>query len=195
MRGLLDEQLRLLVRSAAAGNDRAFTALVEALHGTLFRWALVRVRDPDSADDLVQQTLVRVHQQLRHYRGESRVSTWMFRIMARLASDTARKDVRRRELLERMTGDTDSMELHARPDPAEAIHAADAIRRIGELLEDLPARQREILNLVDLEGISPQEVSLMLTMTPATVRANLFKARRALRARLLAEGFNGRRED
>lgn len=193
--GPIDDKLRLLVRSAAAGDDRAFTALVEALHGTLFRWALVRVGDPDSADDLLQQTLVRAHQGLRQYRGESSVSTWMFRIMARLASDTMRKDLRRRVLLERVAGDTDSREINARLDPADSIHAADAIRRISVLLGELPARQREILNLVDLEGISLQEVSLMLAMEPVTVRANLFKARRALRTRLLAEGFKGSLED
>jgi RNA polymerase sigma-70 factor (ECF subfamily) len=190
----IDDKLRLLVRSAAAGDDRAFTALVEALHETLFRWALVRVGDPDSADDLVQQTLVRAHRGLRQYRGESSVATWMFRILARVTSDTIRKDVRRRELLESAAAETDNMEINAHLDPANSNHNADAVRRISVLLEELPLRQREIFNLVDLEGISLHEVSHMLSMKPVTVRANLFKARRALRTRLLAEGFKGRLE-
>lgn len=195
MSGAVDDRLRLLVRSAAAGDDRAFTVLVRELHGTLFRWALVRTGDLDSADDLVQCTLVLAHQALRLYRGESSVSTWMYRIMARQASDAMRKDLRRRGLLERLARDPDGAEADARHHPADSIHAADAVRRIGVLLEELPARQREIFNLVDLEGISPQEVSEMLDMEPVTVRANLFKARRALRSRLLAEGFNGSQED
>lgn len=195
MSGAIDDKLRLLVRSAAAGDERAFTALVRELHGTLFRWALVRTGDPDSADDLVQRTFVRAHQGLRQYRGESSVSTWMYRIMARLASDAARKDRRRRGLLESMLRDTEGAESDARLHPANSINAADAIRRIGALLEELPARQREIFNLVDLEGISPQEASEMLDMEPVTVRANLFKARRALRTRLLAEGFTGSLEE
>lgn len=191
MSGALDDKLRLLARSAAAGDDRAFTALVRELHAKLFRWALVRTGDPDGADDLVQRTLVRVHQRLRQYRGESSVSTWVFRIMTRLANDAARKDLRRRELLAGMATDTEAPEGDAGLHPAHAIHASDAVRRIGALLTELPARQREIFNLVDLEGISPQEASQMLDMEPATVRANLFKARRTLRARLLAEGFTG----
>lgn len=195
MSGATDDKLRLLVRSAAAGDDRAFADLVRELHGTLFRWALVRTGDPDSADDLMQRTLVRAHQGLQQYRGASSVSTWIYRIMARLASDAARTDLRRQGLLASMAGDTAGTEREARRHPVDSIHASDAIRRIAVLLNELPVRQREIFNLVDLEGISPQEASEMLDMEPVTVRANLFKARRALRTRLLAEGFTGSLEE
>lgn len=195
MSGALDDQLRLLARSAAAGDDRAFAALVRELHPRLFRWALIRTGDPDGADDLVQHTLVRIHQALRQYRGESSVFTWSFRIMTRLANDATRKDLRRRGLLAGMAREMEGPEGDGGPHPAHAIHASDAVKRIGAFLAELPARQREIFNLVDLEGITPQEASQMLEMEPATVRANLFKARRALRTRLLAEGFTGSLEE
>jgi RNA polymerase sigma-70 factor (ECF subfamily) len=115
--------------------------------------------------------------------------------MARLASDAARTDLRRQGLLASMAGDTAGTEREARRHPVDSIHASDVIRRIAVLLNELPVRQREIFNLVDLEGISPQEASEMLDMEPVTVRANLFKARRALRTRLLAEGFTGSLEE
>jgi RNA polymerase sigma-70 factor (ECF subfamily) len=81
-----------------------------------------------------------------------------------------------------MTHDTDS-ESPRQPDHVAGEHGiADVVR---EFLTELPQRQREVFNLVDLQDATSIEVSEMLNMKPVTVRANLFRARRALRARIL----------
>jgi len=58
---------------------------------------------------------------------------------------------------------------------------------VRTFFDDLPPRQREVLDLADLQGFAPGEIAEMLKMNPVTVRAHLFRARRTLRARMLEE--------
>jgi RNA polymerase sigma-70 factor (ECF subfamily) len=65
------------------------------------------------------------------------------------------------------------------------LHAEDLIEGIDHLLQALPAKQRELFDLIDLQGFAPAEVAEMLDMNPGTVRVHLFKARRRIRAWIL----------
>ena len=71
-------------------------------------------------------------------------------------------------------------------DPGGRVDRQRAATVIRELFSDLPRRQREIFDLVDLQGLSPAEVAERTGMRPVSVRANLFKARKAIRDSLLA---------
>jgi len=130
------------------------------------------------AEDIVQQALVKILNGLDSFEGRSRFTTWLFRITVNEASSWSRLASRRaRRLAQGVTS----------RGHAEAPDEREDARRLAELalslFRDLPRRQREILDLVDLQGFAPAEAAEMLDMNPNTVRANLFKARRALRAR------------
>ena len=71
-------------------------------------------------------------------------------------------------------------------DPGGRVDRQRAATVIRELFSDLPRRQREIFDLVDLQGLSPAEVAERTGIKPVSVRANLFKARQSIRAGLLA---------
>ena len=65
------------------------------------------------------------------------------------------------------------------------IHVGRMVELVRTYLEELPTRQREVLDLVDMQGFAPAEVAEMLDLNAATVRTNLFKARRAVRKKVL----------
>lgn len=177
----LDAQLASL---ASAGDDAAFTSLVTRFQPAVFRWSLIFARDPDEAEDITQEVFVRVHRQIGGYRSDGPLEAWIYRITRRTATQLRRKRGRRGRL---------ALTPAARPDrevyttdPGGRVDRQRAATVIHELFSELPRRQREIFDLVDLQGLSPIEVAERTGMKPVSVRANLFKARKAIRDGLLA---------
>jgi len=185
--GSSGEDLDDLARRAVAGDARAFDALVRGVHRRIHRWALARLGDPDDADDVAQAVLVRLHRKLDTWRGRGRVTSWLYRTTANECSSWHRRLARRRRGWERFrarTADEDGMS--AREPSGAAARSTEVAALVIHYFEALPDRQREVFDLVDLQGYTPAEVAEMLDLNPGTVRANLFKARRSIRARILA---------
>ncbi|MBI2403440.1 MAG: RNA polymerase sigma factor [Gemmatimonadetes bacterium] len=181
-----DEGLEQLVRQAQSGDEEAFRRLVERCHAQVYRWALVRTGDVDDADDVAQNVLVRLSTHLDRYDGRSRFTSWLYRVTANAAGGFFRRAAARRRMIERVKqSDTDAGTGPA--DPLGQVHTANAAGIVRTFFNDLPARQREILDLADLQGFAPGEIADMLKMNAATVRTHLFRARRTLRARMLEQ--------
>jgi RNA polymerase sigma-70 factor (ECF subfamily) len=177
----VDVQLASL---AAAGDDSAFATLVTRYQPAVFRWALIFARDPDEAEDITQEVFVRVHRQLEQYRSDGSLEAWLYAITRRAATQLRRTQRRRRKL---------SLSPAAAPmrdvyttDPGGRVDRERAANLIRELFSALPARQREIFDLIDLQGLSPAEAAERTGMKAVSVRASLFKARAAIRAKFLA---------
>src|SRR5947199_8701190 len=177
----LDVQLASL---ASAGDDAAFTSLVIRFQRAVFRWALTFARDPDEAEDIAQEVFVRAHRQIGNYRSDGPLEAWLYRITRRTATQIRRTRKRRGRL---------ALTPAARPardvyttDPGGRVDRERAATVIRELFSALPQRQREVFDLVDLQALSPAEVSARTGMKPVSVRTNLFKARKAIRDSLLA---------
>ena len=179
-----DEDLDHLVRQAQSGNEEAFRRLVQRCHGQVYRWALARTGDADDADDVAQDVLVRLSTHLDRYDGRSRFTTWLYRVTANAAGGLFRRGAARRRMVERLAqwGADDAV---APADPLGQVHTADVAGLVRAFFNELPGRQRDVLDLADLQGYAPTEIAEMLKIDPATVRAHLFRARRTLRARML----------
>ena len=177
----VDVQLAAL---AAAGDEGAFTTLVTRCHPAVFRWSLTFANDADEAEDIVQEVFVRAHRLLSQYRSDGSLGAWLYAITRRTANQWRRTRKRRKRL---------SLSPAAAPlrdvyttDPGGRVDRERAAVVIRELFAELPTRQREIFDLVDLQGFSPTEAAERTGMKPVSVRANLFKARAAIRAKFLA---------
>ena len=177
----LDAQLASL---ASAGDDTAFTALVTRFQPAVFRWALIFARDPDEAEDITQEVFVRVHRQIGHYRSDGPLEAWLYRITRRTATQLRRTRGRRGRLV--LSSAARAERDVYTTDPGGRVDRQRAAMIIRELFSELPRRQREVFDLVDLQGLSPAEVAERTGMRPVSVRANLFKARKAIRDSLLA---------
>jgi RNA polymerase sigma-70 factor (ECF subfamily) len=173
-----------LVSLAASGDDSAFTTLVTRFQPAVFRWALMFAADADEAEDITQEVFVRTYRQLGSYRADGSVEAWLYRVTRRAATQMRRTRRRRGRL---------ALSPAARPlhdvyttDPGGRVDRERAAIVIRELFAELPRRQREIFDLVDLQGFSPSEAAERTGLKPVSVRANLFKARKAIREGLLA---------
>jgi RNA polymerase sigma-70 factor, ECF subfamily len=175
---------RVLVARAERGDVAAFTALVTALQPVVHRWALVFAADPDEADDIVQETFVQMHRHLGQFQGAAPLEGWLYGIVRRAAGQR-RRTVRRRLRLAASVRALPERDVYL-TDPGARVDRAWVAARVRDAFRGLPARQREVFDLVDLQGYEPAEVARMTGANPATVRANLFKARAAVRAHLIA---------
>jgi RNA polymerase sigma-70 factor (ECF subfamily) len=180
---MTDAETAALVARAAGGDGNAFTELVREHHKLVFRWALVVADDPDDADDLAQAVWIKAYRGLKGYRGGAKFTTWLYRITYNTAVEVGRKRNRQSTAL------AGQRESEGAPDEAAPAHEdldrARLIDVVREMLTGLPPRQRAVFALADLDGVSTAEIADRLEIEEATVRVTLFKARRAIRSRLL----------
>jgi RNA polymerase sigma-70 factor, ECF subfamily len=178
---LVDEDVRLML-AFRAGDERAFDALFERWAGRVLRFVERMVGEASVAEDLVQETFVRVWRARERYEPEARFSTWLFTIAGNAARNELRRPARRAphaSLDEEREGA--SLELAAEGPGADVL--VDA-RRTGQGLEaalaGLPERQREALWLRAVEGLSYAEVAGALATSEQAVKALIHRARVAL---------------
>jgi len=174
-----------LVIRASMGDAEAFRLLVRRFHETIYRWALGSTGDRDDADDVTQQVLLKIHGSLATLRESGHLRTWLFRVTHNTALELHRVRGRRAAALDRelllTPGERVALE------PVDRIDLERTVTLVQHYFEELPDRQRLIFDLADFQGFTPAEIGEMLEMEQVTVRANLCKARRAIRTRILRD--------
>jgi RNA polymerase sigma-70 factor (ECF subfamily) len=173
-----------LVEQTRNGDERAFTQLVRRVQPRVHRWVLSYAMSADEADDIVQEVFVLVLERLDQYRGEGSFQPWLYRVATRAAGRANRKMRRRAALRAGPRAIPDRLVYET--DPGGRVDRDRLTAMIREFWQELPERQRVVVDLVDLQGHSPNEAAEMLELNQSTLRANLFKGRQTLRSRLLA---------
>jgi RNA polymerase sigma-70 factor (ECF subfamily) len=162
----------------AQGDERAFQVLVERWEGPLFAFMARMLGDAAEAEDLAQETFLRVYAQAGRYRAANRFRSWLFRIGGNLA----RSRLRRRRVLRWVRFEPG---LHDRaasgPAPDRALEREEVRSAVQEALDRLPDRQREAVILRRYQGLSYREIASALGTTEAAVESLLQRAAMALR--------------
>jgi RNA polymerase sigma-70 factor (ECF subfamily) len=136
-------------------------------------------------DDLVQEVFVIAFRGLGRFRGEARLSTWLYRICINVALGRIRSKTRKPPPVPMASP------LEERPDlspesPEEALSRAQDRARVYRALEAMPAKKRMVLYLHEIEGLDLKQIAYLVGANPVTVRTRLFYARREF-YRLLGE--------
>ncbi len=173
------EEAALLARARSgsrAERDAAFARVYQLHRERTMALCLHIAGRRAEAEDAVQETFVSVHRALASFRGEARLSTWIFRIAVR---EALRQRARRREDLAASLDD----EPAAAPagDPAIRREQRDALRRA---LDRLSAEHRTVLSLFAVDGLSHREIADVLGIPEGTVWSRLHLARKRLAAEL-----------
>lgn len=197
-----------MVKALRAGDEDAFVALVERLHGTLLRLALVFVPNRAVAEEVVQETWLRVLQGIGRFEERSSLKTWISRILVNTAKTRARREGR--SVPFSALGEADDGTGEPFPDedrflpaddpnypghwtsipkswddvPERRLLSGETRARIEAALEGLPARQREVLTLRDIEGWHAEEVCNFLELSESNQRVLLHRARARVRRAL-----------
>lgn len=172
-----------LVASLSGGRrerDAAVRELFELTRTSLYGLALRMTGHPELADDAVQEAFVDVLRGVGGFRGEARLSTWLFRVAVRAATRVAARARRREELLpEGLDAGGES--------PAHSAAQRDAAARILAAIAALPAPLRAVVALSALDDLPQTEVARVLGLPTGTVYSRLHEARARLRESLAQE--------
>jgi RNA polymerase sigma-70 factor, ECF subfamily len=193
----MDTDRELLVR-LRSGDEQAFVSLVERYHEPMLRLAVSFVPSRAVAEEVVQDTWLAVLRGLDGFEGRSSLKTWLFRILVNRARTTGTRELRSVPMadpepavdpsrFDASGGWADPPErwIEEAEGRMEAVKLADRIRTwIGEL----PARQREVVILRDLEEMSSGAVCAVLDISEANQRVLLHRGRSRLR-QLLEDEF------
>lgn len=168
-----------VVRDVLEGDRDAFRLLVRRYGDLLHAHALRMVGSPDIAADLVQKAFVKGYRKLGSCREPERVGAWLFRILANTCRDHVRSP-RRRDVSLQALPDLPS----GRGDPSDAAARAEVRVRVLEALARLTPEQREAFVLKHVEGLSYEEIAAAMSLSVASLKMRVHRARESLRGLL-----------
>jgi RNA polymerase sigma-70 factor (ECF subfamily) len=188
-----------LVSRLKSGEDAAFAEVIELYGGRCLAVARRFMRSEDDAQDAVQDAFLSMFKNIGRFDGQSRLSTWLHRIVVNACLMKLRSKQRRPEtsiegLLPTFVEDGHSAKPYRawRDEPGKAGEREELRRLVREKIDELPEGYRDVLLLRDIEGLDTAETAAAMEMTETAVKTRLHRARQALRE-LLDGHF--RRED
>lgn len=184
----MDEEL---IRRAAGGDSGAFETLLRACQKPVYNLALRMTGNPDDAQDLTQETFLRVWRGLSGYRFDASFTTWLYRLTGNVCIDFLRRR-RRENTVSLYRGENEEWELSL-PDPAPCAETQVMTRltrgEVAEALNKLEPEYRQALILRVINGLSYAEIAAVLEVPEGTVKSRIARAREKMR-RLLKKSGN-----
>jgi RNA polymerase sigma-70 factor (ECF subfamily) len=168
--------------AAASGASTDAAAVWDEFHQSLLAFIARRVRDRDTAEDLLQDVMLRIHRHAGELEHVSAVGAWVHQITRNAITDHYRRAVQRHE---RPVG------IEMRGDDVEPVHMHDTARSeiaacLRPLLEELPPAHREALSLTELGGLSQAEAARQLGVSGSGMKSRVQRGRAQLRDLLVA---------
>ena len=193
---VMDESAPLL-EGLRRGDDHAFATLVRQHGGRMLATARRLLRDDDEAEDAVQEAFVSAARAIDGFAGDSKLSTWLHRVVVNTALMRLRSRRRRREepiddLLPRFDADGHHAEgVVGWETPSDVLLERRQTRAmVRRCIDELPERYRTVILLRDIEEMDTEETAHSIGSTPNAVKIRLHRARQALRT-LLARELGG----
>ncbi|MFI5371206.1 MAG: RNA polymerase sigma factor [Candidatus Eisenbacteria bacterium] len=177
-----------IVRRCLAGDEKAYRELVELYQGQVYSVVLRMVRRREDAEDLTQETFVRMFRALDRYDTQRPFAAWLFTIASRLAID----HIRRRRvvpvpLTQREAGSNEEYDIDIPdpgPTPDEVTSRSEEEHRTEELIRSLPPHYRIVVMLRHQRDQSYEEIAEALHLPLGTVKARIHRARELLKVKL-----------
>jgi RNA polymerase sigma-70 factor (ECF subfamily) len=168
-----------LVRRANDGDERALETLVERYSAKVSRLASSLLGDIEDARDAAQESLLKVSERLRQFRGDCQFSTWLHRLVVNTCRDLAdRQRIRRTEEL----ADEDGLDFDS--DPSRLALLGDLRRELASGLSRLTAEQRRVVILRDALDLSYEDIGRVVRIPVGTAKTYVHRGRERLRRRL-----------
>jgi RNA polymerase sigma-70 factor (ECF subfamily) len=164
-----------------AGDAPAFEELVMTYQHRVFGVALRMLGNRAEAEDVAQEAFVRAHRALGAFRGDAKLSTWLYAITSRLCLNRLASGERR---MARQGEDALLRLSDAGPRPDAALERRELETALGRAIAELPEDRRIVVVLRDIEGLSYEEIAQVLELELGTVRSRLHRARTELKEKL-----------
>ena len=178
-----DEQL---IARFQKGDEQAYSELVNRYRDRLMNFVFQYFGDMELAEDIVQDTMLKLYQKKHYYKEIAKFSTWIYTIAKNLAYTELRRKKRRKvTLLSQMTRDEKNYDLPSnQPEIGQEIQNEFVHNLIQAAIQDLPDHFRTIIILRDIEELSYEEISSILDVPLGTVKSRINRARLQLQVEL-----------
>lgn len=176
-----------LIQQLKAGNEQAFRHLVESCQDMVYNTVLGIVQDMQEAEDVAQEVFIQVYRSIGTFRGEAKLSTWLYRIAITKALDWQRKKKLRKGVNTVATwiglGEPANEPVHFYH-PGVQLEQKEKAASVFKAVQSLPENQRVCFLLLKTEGLSYEEVAQILQLSIKAVESLMHRARENLRKKL-----------
>jgi RNA polymerase sigma-70 factor (ECF subfamily) len=173
----MDPSERELVERCRVGDERAFQELVDRYKDLVFALIARTVQDRSRAEDLAQEVFLRVHRGLPYFRGEARLSTWLYRIVANVCVQEATKP-------SAVSIDDERVRAHVMASTAVRDRQFSELElrdRLEKAIARLPPQYRLLIAAHYLDGVRYEDLAEALQLPLGTVKTQLHRAKQQLR--------------
>lgn len=174
-----------LIQGLRNGDESAFKYLVETYQDRIYNTALAIVQNAEDAEDVAQEVFIQVYRSIHSFKGESKLSTWLYRIATTRALDLlrSRKSKKRAGFIQRLFGEGNEP-VYEIPDfhhPGVALDKKENAAKLFKAIRQLPENQKIAFTLHKVEDLSYQEISAIMKTSVAAVESLMHRAKQNLR--------------
>ena len=176
-----------VIRAVLDGDLDRFEELVHAYEKGIYNLCLRMLGDEQDALDATQEAFFKAFRALSSFRGDSRFSTWLYRLAGNVCLDM----LRRRPAVPTLSMDDDDAPLFLAddsPSPEDLLERREIHRAVSDALAAMPPEFRQAVVLRDVNGLSYEEIADVTGLEAGTVKSRIYRARKKLAAVLLAGG-------
>ena len=186
------EQEYLIVQRVLEGDTNAFEELVLEYEKKVYNVALRMLNNSEDAADMTQEAFIKAYNSLSGFRGDSKFSVWLTRIVSNLCLDFMRSRNRRPTVslsMEDEDGEDVQLDIaDTSQSPEQLLERSLTRESVRRGLQSLPEDYREILLLREIQGLSYDEIAAALDIEVGTVKSRIFRGRKKLCDYLIKDG-------
>jgi RNA polymerase sigma-70 factor (ECF subfamily) len=180
-----------LVERTLAGDQRAYGLLVLKYQRRIQRLIARMVRDVDLVEDIAQETFIRAYRALHQFRGDAQFYTWLYRIAVNTAKKSLLNLKRNPTVSDHFSADDEEDETYRRRSeptadetPESVLAAKEIAAVVNAAMDALPEDLRQAIALREIDGLSYEEIAVVMNCPMGTVRSRIFRAREAISAKV-----------
>ena len=181
-----------LLARATGGDTKAFGQLVKTYQDLIYGLVFRMVRDPSLAEELTQDAFIKAFRSLSLFRGESKFTTWLYRIAVNVCHDQRESLGARNRKKETSIGDAEfsTLDSPAGDRPDQVLETAEAIAKFQTGLDALEEKYREAFLLRHQEGLGYEEIAEILGISKSNAKVRVHRAREMILETLRSLGFD-----
>ena len=180
----MDRTEALLIADLCEGDETALAPLIERYKRMVYRLAVQITKNRADADDVMQETFIKVYRSIHTFRKDATFETWLYRIAVNEALNFVKRRDRQRECAEAEYESSVRQRVQLANDPHAQAEKSELRQHVTAAVNSLPLKHRTVVILHEFEGLTHAEIASILNCSEGTVRSRLHYARKKLRTLL-----------
>lgn len=172
------DQETAIINQIIEGNTQAFAVLVDHYKDLVFTLAIRMLKNREEAEEVSQDTFIKIYKALPKFKGESKLSTWIYKVAYNTCLDQIKKNNRRYD--EVAIDSFSENQIKTLDNALDALEEKEQQKTIQECLQQLASKDSFLLTLFYFEELSLEEISKVVNMEANTVKVNIHRARKRL---------------